>query len=183
MKRGPLKVGILMGSDSDEPVMKGCAKVLAKFGVPFACRVSSAHRTSERTMAIADDWIARGCGVFICAAGMAAHLAGAIAGHTVRMVIGVPIADATKPTAVNGLDALLATVQMPPGIPVATVAINGAENAAYLAIQALAISDKDLEGKLIDHRHEMAKGVEKKDNALQEKWVAEGLISPVNETE
>ena len=156
-----MKVLILMGSDSDLPVMKKAADTLTKFGVPFKMTVASAHRTPERVTALIKEAEAAGAGVFIAAAGMAAHLAGAVAAQTTKPVIGVPLN-----ASMNGLDALLATAQMPPGVPVATVAIDGAANAAQLAVQILAISDAGLAQKLVAHKKEMADAVLKKAAAL-----------------
>jgi phosphoribosylaminoimidazole carboxylase PurE protein len=135
--------------------------------VPYQMRVSSAHRSPERTRKLVREAEAAGVGVFICAAGMAAHLAGVVAGETRRPVVGVPV-DASP---LGGLDALLATVQMPPGVPVATVAVGkaGARNAAVLACQILGLSDAGLAGKLDDMKREMAAGVEAKDVALQKR--------------
>ena len=137
-------VAILMGSDSDLPVMEASFEILKKFDVSFEVKVSSAHRTPEATHSYVKDADARGCAAFICAAGMAAHLAGAVSASTLKPVIGVPIN-----SSLDGLDALLSTVQMPGGIPVATVAIGkaGAKNAAYLATQIMAVSDADLHQK------------------------------------
>lgn len=156
-----MKVLILMGSDSDLPVMKKAADTLTKFGVPYKMTVASAHRTPERVTALIKEAEAAGVGAFIAAAGMAAHLAGAVAAQTTRPVIGVPLN-----ASMNGLDALLATAQMPPGVPVATVAIDGAANAAQLAVQILALSDAALAKKLVDHKKEMADAVLKKAAAL-----------------
>lgn len=156
------KVAIIMGSDSDLPVVSKAFDVLKKYGVTFEAHIMSAHRTPGLASEFATNAKKNGFGVIICCAGMAAHLAGVIAGHTTIPVIGVPI----KST-FDGLDALLATVQMPSGIPVATVAINGAKNAAILAIQMLAISDNDLAQKLLHEKEEMIKEVIKKDEKLQ----------------
>lgn len=157
-----MKVLILMGSDSDLPVMKKAADTLSKFGVPYKMTVASAHRTPERVSALIKEAEAAGCGVFIAAAGMAAHLAGAVAAQTTKPVIGVPLN-----ASLNGLDALLATAQMPPGVPVATVAVDGAANAAHLAVQILAVSDKKLAKKLAAHKKEMAETVLKKAAAVE----------------
>lgn len=157
------KVAVIMGSDSDFPVVKGALAELKKYGVPFECRVMSAHRTPQMAADLAANAKENGFGVIICAAGMAAHLAGVMAAHTTLPVIGIPI----KST-FDGLDALLATVQMPSGIPVATVAVNGAKNAAILAVQMLAISDESLADKLSASKSEMIEGVIQKDKALQE---------------
>ncbi|MEH6548565.1 MAG: 5-(carboxyamino)imidazole ribonucleotide mutase [Pseudomonadales bacterium] len=162
-------VAILMGSDSDLPVMQGCIDTLKKFDIRFEVRVSSAHRTPEATHSYVKDADQRGCAVFVAAAGMAAHLAGAVAAVTCKPVIGVPI-DAS----LNGLDALLATVQMPGGIPVATVAIGkaGAKNAAYLAAQILAVADDKMAQKIRDERAENGRAILAKNDALQERLQA-----------
>ncbi len=159
-------VAILMGSDSDLPVMEATFAVLDSFGIPFEARVSSAHRTPAATKEYVADAESRGCAVFICAAGMAAHLAGAVSAATVKPVIGVPIN-----SSLDGLDALLATVQMPAGIPVATVAIGkaGAKNAAYLAAQILGTTDEAMAQKLRDEREANAQAIYAKNDALQEK--------------
>jgi len=159
-------VAILMGSDSDLPVMEASFEILRKFDVSFEVKVSSAHRTPEATHSYVKDADVRGCAAFIYAAGMAAHLAGAVSANTLKPVIGVPIN-----SSLDGLDALLSTVQMPGGIPVATVAIGkaGAKNAAYLATQIMAVSDADLHQKLIDERADNARAIIEKDAALQEK--------------
>ncbi len=157
------KVAVIMGSDSDFPVVKDAVAELKKYGVPTECRVMSAHRTPEMASQFASSAKENGFGVIICAAGMAAHLAGVIAGHTTLPVIGIPIKSAT----LDGLDALLATVMMPSGIPVATVAINGAKNAAVLAIQMLALSDDTLAQKLEQAKKDMIDGVVAKDAKLQ----------------
>ena len=153
-------VAILMGSDSDLPVMQSTFDVLKKFGIEYEVRITSAHRTPEDTRSYVSDADARGCAVFIAAAGMAAHLAGAVSAHTLRPVIGVPI-DAGP---LKGFDALLSTVQMPGGIPVAGVAIGkaGAKNAAYLAVQILAVSNEALHRDLIDERQANAEAIRQK---------------------
>jgi len=147
-------VAIVMGSDSDMPTLEKTFEVLKKFNIDYEVRITSAHRTPEYTKQFVEDAESRGCAVFIAAAGLAAHLAGAVAAHTVKPVIGIPIN-----AALNGLDSLLSTVQMPGGIPVATVAIgnSGAKNAAYLAIQILATTNPKLKQKLLDERAENAK--------------------------
>ena len=157
-------VAIVMGSDSDLPVMNACFDILRSFDVPFEARITSAHRTPEVTKEFVKDAEQRGCGVFIAAAGMAAHLAGAVSATTVKPVIGVPIN-----ASLDGLDALLSTVQMPAGIPVATVAIGkaGAKNAAYLATQILSVADPALAQKLRDERAANAESIYAKDEALQ----------------
>lgn len=161
------KVAVIMGSDSDFDVVKNALTELKKYGVEFECRVMSAHRTPELAADFAKNAKKNGFGVIICAAGMAAHLAGVIAGNTTLPVIGIPI----KST-FDGMDALLATVQMPSGIPVATVAVNGAKNAALLAIEMLALSDDTLAQRLEDAKKEMIDGVITKDKAIQEKIAA-----------
>ena len=158
------KVAVIMGSDSDFPVVKNAITELKSFGVPYEAHVMSAHRTPALAADFAENAEANGFGVIICAAGMAAHLAGVIAGHTTLPVIGIPI----KSTALDGMDALLATVQMPPGIPVATVGIDSAANAAILAVQMLALSDPALAEALAKMKQDMADGVARKDAALQE---------------
>ena len=157
------KVAVIMGSDSDFPIVKSALSELKAYGVPFECKVMSAHRTPALAAEFAQNAKANGFGVIICAAGMAAHLAGVIAGNTTLPVIGIPIKSTFE-----GLDALLATVQMPSGIPVATVAANGAKNAALLAIQMLALSDDTLAEKLEQAKKDMIDGVIAKDKALQE---------------
>jgi len=158
------KVAVIMGSDSDFDIVKGALTELKKYGVPFECRVMSAHRTPAMASEFAENAKKNGFGVIICAAGMAAHLAGVIAGHTTLPVIGIPVKGS-----VEGLDALLATVQMPPGIPVATVAINGAKNAAILAIQMLALSDDTLAASLEAEKKNMIDAVIEKDKKLQDR--------------
>lgn len=159
------KVAVIMGSDSDLPVVQGAIKELKAFSVPYEAHVMSAHRSPALAAEFADKAEENGFGVIICAAGMAAHLAGVIAGHTTLPVIGIPC----KGAQLDGLDALLATVMMPSGIPVATVAIDGAKNAAILAVQMLALSDEGLAAQLKARKAEMLDGVKKKDAALQEK--------------
>ena len=156
------QVAIFIGSASDEPVISPCAEVLKKLGISFRFTVSSAHRTPERTEALVRELEEDGCQVFICAAGMAAHLAGAVAARTTRPVIGIPVAG----SALGGMDALLSTVQMPGGIPVATVAINGSENAALLAAQILATGDEALARTLETMRKDMEAAVLAKDAVL-----------------
>lgn len=162
-------VAILMGSDSDLPSMEPSFDVLKSFGIAFEVKITSAHRTPKATHDFVTDADQRGCGAFICAAGMAAHLAGAVAAATLKPVIGVPIN-----ASLDGLDALLSTVQMPGGIPVATVAIGkaGAKNAAYLAAQILATADPELGHKLVEEREKNAQAVIAKDTALQERLKA-----------
>lgn len=158
------KVAVIMGSDSDLPIVKKAIVELKRFGVPYECHVISAHRTPALASEFASSAKANGFGVIICAAGMAAHLAGVVAGHTTLPVIGIPC----KSAALDGMDALLATVMMPSGIPVATVAIDGAKNAAILAVQILALSDEELSEKLEAEKQNMIDGVKKKDAALQD---------------
>ncbi len=157
-------VAVLMGSDSDLPTVQGTLDVLAKLGVAHEAKITSAHRTPGATLAYVQDAEARGCGVFICAAGLAAHLAGAVAAHTVRPVIGIPMESGP----LSGLDALLSTVQMPGGIPVACMAIGraGARNAAYLAAQILALADQELAARLVADREASAAEVLAKDATL-----------------
>ena len=156
---------IVMGSDSDLAVMEETGKVLAEFGVPFEMRISSAHRSPQRTSRLAAEAAGRGIRVIIAAAGMAAHLAGVIAAETTLPVIGVPMGGG----ALSGVDALYAMVQMPGGIPVATMAIGkaGARNAAILAVQILALTDGELAEHLIAFREKMAQEVAEKDRSLQ----------------
>ncbi|HEY6008520.1 MAG TPA: 5-(carboxyamino)imidazole ribonucleotide mutase [Geobacteraceae bacterium] len=155
---------ILMGSDSDYPVLQGAEEFLKEMGVDFDLRVSSAHRSPARTRALVAEAEKAGVKVFICAAGMAAHLAGVVAAETSRPVIGVPV----ESSPLLGLDALLSTVQMPPGIPVAAVAVGkaGAVNAAVLACQILAVGDAGLAKKLKNKKKAMERGVEEKDAKL-----------------
>jgi len=159
-------VAILMGSDSDLPIMKNAIDILKQLGVEYEVKITSAHRTPVATHQYVKDADARGCGAFICAAGMAAHLAGAVAANTLKPVIGVPI----ESGGLGGMDSLLSTSQMPAGIPVATVAIGkaGAKNAAYLAAQILATADPALAQRLIDERQANADAVIAKDAALQQ---------------
>ena len=157
------KVAIIMGSDSDWPVLKAAAIQLKNWEIPFEVRVMSAHRTPDAAAAFARAAAENGFGVLIAAAGMAAHLAGALAANTTLPVIGVPV----KGGAADGLDALLSTVQMPSGIPVATVALNGAKNAAVLAAQMLALSDERLAAVLRADRENMAKTIAQKDAAIR----------------
>jgi phosphoribosylaminoimidazole carboxylase PurE protein len=164
------KVAILMGSDSDWGVMSAASDRLTSFGVPHEAHVLSAHRSPEETARFARDAKERGLAVFICGAGAAAHLAGAVSAQTTLPVLGVPL-DASG---LGGLDALLATVQMPAGIPVGTLAIGkaGADNAAILAVQILALSDPSLAAELERHKVNLADGVAEKDRRLQEAMAA-----------
>ena len=152
------KVAVIMGSDSDWAVVQKAVATLKEYGVPCETHVMSAHRTPAEAAAFASSARENGFGVIIAAAGMAAHLAGVLAAHTTLPVIGIPIAGGIG----GGLDALLSTVQMPSGIPVATVAVNGAANAAFLAIQMLALSDDGLARKLEENKAKMAEGVRAK---------------------
>lgn len=160
------KVGIIMGSDSDLPVVEKAIATLEKFGVPFEAHIYSAHRTPVAASQFAKNARENGFGAIIAAAGKAAHLAGAMAANTTLPVIGIPI----KSSTLDGLDALLSTVQMPGGLPVATVAIDGAENAALLAIQILAVDDVALSVKLDEARAEAAAKVLEKNAALEAKY-------------
>ena len=157
-------VAILMGSDSDLPVMQACSDLLDNFGIRYEVRITSAHRTPEDTRDYVREAEERGCAVFIAAAGLAAHLAGAVAAQTVRPVIGVPIDSGP----LQGIDALLSTVQMPGGIPVASVAIgkSGAKNAAYLATQILATHDDGLKTALEEERARNAESIRQKNRDL-----------------
>lgn len=157
------KVAVIMGSNSDFPVVKSALTELKKYGVEFECRVMSAHRTPTEACEFATNAKQNDFGVIICAAGMAAHLAGVIAGHTTLPVIAIPM----KSAVLEGIDALLSSVMMPPGVPVATVGINGAKNAGILAVQMLAISDDTLAEKLSAEKVKMAEGVRQKDAELQ----------------
>jgi 5-(carboxyamino)imidazole ribonucleotide mutase len=163
--RKSLSVLIVMGSDSDFPMISPALKILKKFDIPFEVKVCSAHRTPEDATKLAKNARKSGVGVIIAAAGLAAHLPGVLAAHTTLPVIGVPISGG----ALNGVDALYAIVQMPKGIPVAAVAIDGAVNAALLAIQILSLNNRLLGTKMTDYKTEMAEEVRGKDRALQEK--------------
>ena len=160
------KVGIIMGSDSDLPVVKKAIDTLKEFEVQFEVHVYSAHRTPVEVKEFTNDARKNGFGAIIAAAGKAAHLAGAIAAATTLPVIGIPV----KSSTLDGIDALLSTVQMPGGIPVATVAIDGAQNAALLAIQMLAIEDKELAAKLDSQRKAAADKVLAKNKAIEEEF-------------
>ena len=155
---GQISVLILMGSDSDAPVMQGAVDILGELGIASEMTVASAHRSPERVMRLVGEAPGRGVRVFIVGAGAAAHLAGVVAAHTTMPVIGVPI----DSSALKGLDALLSTVQMPPGVPVATVSIGkpGATNAGVLAAQILALSDNAIAGRLADYKKRLADKVE-----------------------
>lgn len=156
-------VAIIVGSDSDLPTMSQACKVLEEFGVTYEITVSSAHRSPERTVHLVQKYHRNGAKVTIAAAGLAAHLAGAVAAHFPLPVIGVPL----KGGALSGIDALYSTVQMPPGIPVATVGIDNAKNAGLLAVQILATSDSKLEEKIKDYKKKMKTGVEEKGEKLE----------------
>ena len=160
------KVAVVMGSDSDLPVVEKAINTLKEFGVPFEVHVYSAHRTPEEAKAFSQSAAQNGFGVIIAAAGKAAHLAGAIAANTTLPVIGIPI----KSSNLDGIDALLSTVQMPAGIPVATVAIDGAVNAALLSIQILALVEPDLAVKLTKSRQQAASKVIEKDAAISAQY-------------
>jgi 5-(carboxyamino)imidazole ribonucleotide mutase len=156
------KVAVVMGSDSDLPTLKPCFEQLKQLGIPYEAHVYSAHRTPDEAAAFAQSAAENGFGVLIAAAGKAAHLAGALAARTVLPVIGIPV----KASTLDGLDALLSTVQMPAGIPVATVAIDGAANAALLAAQIIAVSDAALQARLLADRETMRLKVLDKDRNL-----------------
>ncbi len=158
-------VAILMGSQSDWPVMESTTEVLGELGIEFEVRVSSAHRTPRETAAYVVDAETRGCNVFICGAGLAAHLAGAVAARTTRPVIGVPMDSGS----LSGFDALLSTVQMPPGIPVATVAVGrtGAKNAGYMAAQILALGNETLAERLLQDRSQNREKVAEQNRSVQ----------------
>ena len=156
------KAALIMGSKSDWPALEGCVRVLRSFGIEVEVHVASAHRTPEKVAAFADSARDNGFEVIIAAAGKAAHLAGVIAGHTTLPVIGIPM----KSSLMDGLDSLLSTVQMPTGIPVATVAVGGGDNAAYLAAQILSIKYPALADRLAAHRAQMAEAIDADDAAL-----------------
>jgi phosphoribosylaminoimidazole carboxylase PurE protein len=162
-----MKVGVFLGSDSDFPIVEEALHLMKKFQVSFGLEITSAHRSPERTRMLVKKYEETGAGVFIAAAGKAAHLAGVVASHTTRPVIGIPIGGSD----LGGLDALLSTSQMPKGIPVACMGIgkSGALNAALLAIQILALTDPSLEEKLKDYRSQMADNVEAASQKIQDK--------------
>ncbi|MDE6732218.1 MAG: 5-(carboxyamino)imidazole ribonucleotide mutase [Oscillospiraceae bacterium] len=162
------KVAVIMGSDSDLPVVKKALEELKSYGVEYECHIMSAHRTPAAAAEFSAKARENGFGAIICAAGMAAHLAGVIAAYTTLPVIGIPCSSKNF----DGLDALLATVQMPSGIPVATVAVDGAKNAAILAVQMLALSDDALAEKLAKAKADMISQIEAKDKKLQEELKA-----------
>lgn len=163
-----LKVAVIMGSDSDFPTVKSCITSLKKFGIPYEVRVISAHRTPYEAEKFAASAINEGFGVIIAAAGKAAHLGGVLAAFTTLPVIGIPI----KSSTMDGLDSLLSMVQMPSGIPVATVAIDGAANAGILAAQIIALGEPDVAAKLAAYKKEMAEGVAAKDAKIREEAAA-----------
>ena len=162
-----VQVGIFIGSISDEETVRPCAEVLSKLGISYRFTVTSAHRTPVRTEELVESLEKDGCQVFICAAGMAAHLAGAVAARTLKPVIGIPV----TASALGGMDALLATVMMPPGFPVGTVALDkaGARNAAWLAAQILALGDTALTAKLAQSRADFVRDVEQAAARLEDK--------------
>lgn len=160
------KIAIIMGSDSDLPIVEKAIDKLSEFGVPYEVHVFSAHRTPEQSAEFSKSARSNGFGAIIAAAGKAAHLAGAIAANTTIPVIGIPI----KSSTLDGMDALLSTVQMPSGIPVATVAIDGAVNAALLAISILSVEDEALAAKLAESRKKASEKVLEKNRAIEEKY-------------
>ena len=160
------KVAVIMGSDSDLPIVEKAFAVLEEYGVPYEVHVYSAHRTPVEARIFAQEAADKGFGVIVAAAGKAAHLAGSLAANTVLPVIGIPV----KSSTLDGLDALLSTVQMPSGIPVATVAIDGAQNAALLAVEILAVSDAALAEKLLNARRAATEKVLKKDAEIAAKY-------------
>ena len=161
------KVGIIMGSDSDLPIIEKAIDILKDFSIPFEVHIYSAHRTPEKAIEFSKNAEKNGFGVIIAAAGMAAHIAGVIAANTILPVIGIPC----KSQNLEGIDALLSTVQMPSGIPVATVAINGGVNAALLSIEILAVNDKELSKKLKEKRNSDKEATLKKDALISEKFL------------
>jgi 5-(carboxyamino)imidazole ribonucleotide mutase len=160
------KAAVIMGSDSDLPAAEPAIRRLKSLDIPYEARILSAHRSPEKTAEFAKNAARDGFGVLIAAAGKAAHLAGALAAHTILPVIGIPV----QSSPFGGLDALLSTAQMPAGVPVAAVAVDGAENAAILAAQILALADGPLTEKLSVMKTEMAAQIKEKDRRLQEKW-------------
>ena len=159
-----LKAAVIMGSDSDFPKVKKCLEKLKEFGIPFETHVYSAHRTPNEAAEFAKNAKANGFGVIISAAGMAAHLGGVLAAYTTLPVIGIPV----KSASFDGMDALLSTIMMPPGVPVATVAVDGCANAAILAAQIIALTDEGLAERLAAEKVKMAEAVKAKDVKLQE---------------
>lgn len=165
-----------MGSDSDFPILKRCITILKKFKIEYQVMVCSAHRTPDKATEFAKTAEDNGFGVVIAAAGKAAHLAGVLAAYTPLPVIGIPIGAPT----LEGFDSLLSTVQMPTGVPVATVAIDGAENAALLAVQILSVSNRDLREKIREYKKQLVEKVEEKNKLLQEALVKEGFLTNLN---
>ena len=159
------KIAVIMGSDSDLPIVKKAINVLEEFDVPYEVHIFSAHRTPDEAAEFSRNASLNGFGAIIAAAGMAAHLAGAIAANTTLPVVGIPIASG----GLGGIDALLSTVQMPTGIPVATVAVNGAANAAFLCLQILAVSDNELAAKIVERRRKDSCAVLEKDKNVMDK--------------
>ncbi len=159
------KVAIIMGSDSDLPVLKPAFAALERFGIEYTVKVLSAHRTPDQAADFSKKAKDNGYACLICAAGKAAHLAGVMAAYTALPVIGIPV----KSSTMDGLDSLLSTVQMPKGVPVATVAIDGAENAALLAVQIMAVSDESLYARFLDYKKKMAEDILDKDSRIMEK--------------
>jgi 5-(carboxyamino)imidazole ribonucleotide mutase len=166
-------ISIVMGSDSDLPIVKDAVEIMKEFKIAYEILILSAHRSPDETANYAKGALNKGIKVIIAAAGGSAHLAGVIASHFPLPVIGIPI----KTSTLNGVDSLYSIVQMPPGVPVATVGINGAKNAALLAIQILAINDKKLQNKLIDYKKNLAKKVIEKSKKLREIGITNYLIS------
>ncbi len=160
------KVAIIMGSDSDLPIVQKTVDRLSAFNIPYTLHVFSAHRTPLQAAKFASTAIENGYGVIISAAGMAAHLGGVIASYTTLPIIGIPISGKV----LDGMDALYSTVQMPPGVPVASMAINGGENAAIFAAQILALNDLELQKKLFEHKKHMEEVVLQKNQAIEEKY-------------
>jgi 5-(carboxyamino)imidazole ribonucleotide mutase len=160
------KVAIIMGSDSDLPVVQKTVDRLVAFNIPYTCHVFSAHRTPIQASNFAKDAINNGYGVIISVAGMAAHLGGVLASYTTLPIIGIPVAGKT----LDGMDALFSTVQMPPGVPVASMAINGGENAAVFAAQILALNDEELREKLVLYKSNMEEKVLLKNKDIEEKY-------------
>ena len=167
-----IRVAIFIGSISDKDIMRPCSEILTELGIRHLYTVTSAHRTPERTHELIERMEAQGCQVFICAAGMAAHLAGAVAARTTRPVLGVPI----NASPLGGMDALLSTVQMPPGFPVATVALDkaGARNAAWLAIQILALADAEIAERFAAARRDMQAAVLKAAEKIEQTYGVQG---------
>lgn len=162
-----MKVAIFIGSDSDYEIVKGALEIFKEFQIPFVLEVTSAHRSPARTFKLIKTYEEKGVEVFIAVAGKAAHLAGVVAAHSIKPVIGVPV----ETSGFNGLDALLSTVQMPQGVPVATMGLgkSGASNAALLAVQILSLKDASVEKKLVEYRKKMASQVESKSKKIQQK--------------